>query len=146
MRRMLNEWVAKWVITMKKQRRGRGAGAVQEKVLEGGERHKARSGILLCAPLQLKGPGGKVQSTSGQRYDVHANMFWRANIPMATGQGTSAGDEPRRRGRYLRMTAWAFPTATTRTTEARGQWWGPVLRLPREVQEDEEAQGGMEVW
>ena len=46
----------------------------------------------------------------------------------------------------LRMTAWAFPTATMRTTDARGQWWGPVLRLPKEVQEDEEAQGGVEVW
>ena len=45
----------------------------------------------------------------------------------------------------LRMTAWALPTATMRTTDTRGQWWGPVLRLPKEVQEDEEAQGGMEV-
>ena len=44
------------------------------------------------------------------------------------------------------MTAWAFPNATMRTTDARGQWRGPVLRLPKEVQEDEEAQGGMEVW
>ena len=33
-----------------------------------------------------------------------------------------------------------------RTTDARGQWWGPVLRLPMEVQEDEEAQEGVEVW
>ena len=44
------------------------------------------------------------------------------------------------------MTAWAFPNATMRTTDARGQWWGPVLRLPKEVQEDEEAQGEVEVW
>ena len=44
------------------------------------------------------------------------------------------------------MTAWAFPNATMRTTDARGQWWGPVLRLPKEVQEDEEAQGEAEVW
>ena len=44
------------------------------------------------------------------------------------------------------MTAWAFSTATMRTTDARGQWWGPVLRLPTEVQEDEEEQGVMEVW
>ena len=28
----------------------------------------------------------------------------------------------------------------------RGQWWGPVLRLPKEVREDEEAQGNVEVW
>ena len=46
----------------------------------------------------------------------------------------------------LMMTAWAFLTVPMRTMDARGQWWGPVLRLPREVQEDEEAQGGMEVW
>ena len=44
------------------------------------------------------------------------------------------------------MTQWAFQTATMRTTDARGQWWGPVLRLSTEVQEDEEAQGGSEVW
>ena len=44
------------------------------------------------------------------------------------------------------MTAWAFLTATMRTTDTRGQWWGPLLRLPRHMQEDEEAQGGMEVW
>ena len=45
----------------------------------------------------------------------------------------------------LRMTAWAFPNATMRATDARGQWWGPVLRLPKEVQEGEEAQGEVEV-
>ena len=33
-----------------------------------------------------------------------------------------------------------------RTTGARRQWLRPVLRLPREVQEDEKAQEGMEVW
>ena len=44
------------------------------------------------------------------------------------------------------MTAWAFPNATMRATDARGQWWGPVLRLPKEVQEDEEAQGEAKVW
>ena len=33
-----------------------------------------------------------------------------------------------------------------RTTDVRGQWWGPVLRLPREMGEDKEAQGDMEVW
>ena len=44
------------------------------------------------------------------------------------------------------MTAWAFPNATMRTTVTRQQWWGPVLRLPKEVQEDEEAQGDVEVW
>ena len=36
--------------------------------------------------------------------------------------------------------------ATMRTTDARGQWWGPVLRLPKEVREDEEAPGVVEVW
>ena len=44
------------------------------------------------------------------------------------------------------MTAWAFPNATMRTTDTRGQWWGPLLRLPKEVREDEEAQGDVEVW
>ena len=39
-----------------------------------------------------------------------------------------------------------FPTATMRATDARGQWWGMPLRLPKEVQECEEAQGEMEVW
>ena len=31
------------------------------------------------------------------------------------------------------MRAWAFPNATMPTTDTRGQWWGPVLRLPKEV-------------
>ena len=44
------------------------------------------------------------------------------------------------------MTAWAFLTATMRTTKAGGQWWGPILRLPKEVQEDEETQGSVDVW
>ena len=114
------------------------------------KRDKARPGILLCAPLGLKGPRGKVQSTSGQLYNVHADMFRRDNIPEGAGQGDQcwrctkeAGQVPRP---VLRMTAWAFRTATMRTTDASGQWWGPVLRLPREVQEDEEAQKGVEVW
>ena len=38
------------------------------------------------------------------------------------------------------------PNAIMRTTDTRGQWWGPVLRLPKEVREDEEAQGDVEVW
>ena len=46
----------------------------------------------------------------------------------------------------LRMTAWAFPTGTMRTTDIRGRWWGPVLRLPKEVHGDEETQADMEVW
>ena len=45
------------------------------------------------------------------------------------------------------MTAWAFPMAAMRITETREQWSGPVLRLPREVHVDEEAQdGAMEPW
>ena len=43
------------------------------------------------------------------------------------------------------MTAWAFSNATMRTTDTRGQWSGPVLRLPKEVRGDEEAQGDLEV-
>ena len=45
-----------------------------------------------------------------------------------------------------RTMAWAFPNATMRTTDARGQCWGPVLRLRKDVQEDEEAEGEAEVW
>ena len=45
----------------------------------------------------------------------------------------------------LRMTACAFPTATMRTADVWRQWWGPVLRLPREVHEEEKAQGDMDV-
>ena len=44
------------------------------------------------------------------------------------------------------MTAWAFSNATMRSTDARGQWWGPVLRVPKEVQEGEAAQREVEVW
>ena len=150
MRKMWKEWVAQWGIRRKKPRRGREAGAVQEKVLDGGERDKARPGILLCAPLGLKGPRGKVQSTSGQWYDVHADMFRGDNILVGAGQGDQCRECTKEAGQVpwpvLRMTAWAFATATMLTTDARGQWWGPVLRLPREVQEDEEAQGGMQVW
>ena len=133
----------------KKPRRRRGAEAVQEKVLDRGERDKARPGILFCAPLGLKGLRGKVQSTSGQCYDVNADMFWRGNIPVGEGQGDQCWRCTKEAGEVpwpaLRMTAWASPTATMRTTDARGQLWGPVLRLPREVQENEEAQESMAV-
>ena len=151
MRKMWNEWVAQWGGMRKKPRGGRGAEAIQEKVvLDRGERDKARPGRLLCAPLRLKGPREKVQGKSGQWHDVHAHMFRRDNILEGAGQGDQcwrctkeAGQVPRP---VLRMTAWAFWTTTMRTTDTRGQWWGPVLRLPREVQEDEEAQEGVEVW
>ena len=87
MRKMWNQWAAQWGIKREKPRSGRWAGAVQEKVLQRGERDKARPGILLCAPLGLKGRRGKVQSTSGQWYDVRADMFPRGNIPVGAGQG-----------------------------------------------------------
>ena len=52
------------------------------------ERDKAKPGILFCALLLgLKGPRGKVQSATGQWYDVHADMFRRDNIPERAGQG-----------------------------------------------------------
>ena len=77
-------------------------------------------------------------------------MFRRDNIPVGAGRGDQCWRCTKEAGQVswpvLRMTAWAFPTATMRTTDVRGQWWGPLLRLPREVQEDEEAQGDMEVW
>ena len=44
------------------------------------------------------------------------------------------------------MTSWAFPTATMRTTEVRGQWGGPLLRLPCELKGRSMPRGGMEVW
>ena len=73
MQKMSNEWVALWGNKRKRIRHGRGAEAQQERVvLDRGERDKARPGILLCAPLGLKGPSGKVQSKNGQWYDVHA--------------------------------------------------------------------------
>ena len=94
-RKMWNQWVALWGNKRKRTRRGRGVEAIPEGLVLGrGERDKARTGILLCAPLGLKGPKGKVQSKNRQWYDVHADMFRRDNIPE-----TSAGDAPRRLGR-----------------------------------------------
>ena len=100
MRKMWKERVAQWGIQRKKPRRGRGAGAVQEKVLDRGERGKARPGILLCAPLGLQGRRGKVQSTSGQ--PTMSMRIWSGKTTSCWGQdrGTSAGNAPRRRGRY----------------------------------------------
>ena len=104
----------------------------------------------MCAPLGLKGPRWKVQSATRQWYDVHADMFRKDNIPEGAGQGDQCWRCTKEAGQIpwpvLQMTAWAFPNATMRTTDARGQWWGPVLRLPKEVREDEVAQGEAEVW
>ena len=85
---MWNEWVALWGVQKRKPRCGRGEGAQQERVvLDGGKRDRARPGILLCAPVGLKGPRGKVQSATGQWYDVHADMFRKDNIPEGAVQG-----------------------------------------------------------
>ena len=154
MRKMWNEWVALWGIKKRKPRCGRGEGAQQDiVVLDRGERNKARParpGILLCAPLGLKGPRGKVQSAAGQWYDVHADMFRKDNIPEGAVQGDQCWRCTKEAGQIpwpvLRMMPWAFQNATMRTTDARGQWWGPVLRLTKEVREDEEAQGDVEDW
>ena len=148
---MWNEWLALWGIMRKRTRPGRGAEAKQERVvLDRGEQDKASPGILLCALLGLKGPRGKVKSSSGQWYHVHADMCPRDNIPEGAGQGDQCWRCTKEAGQVpwpvLRMTTWALPTATMRTTDARGQWWRLVLRLPREVQEKEEAQEGVEVW
>ena len=136
MRKMWNEWVALWKIQKRRPRCGRGEGAQQQRVvLYRGERDKARPGILLCAPLGLKGQRGKVQSATGQWYDVHADMFRKDNIPEGAGQGEQCWRCTKEAGQVpwplLRMTAWAVPNATMRTTDTRGQWWGPVLRLPK---------------
>ena len=148
---MWKGWGPLWGHQRRKPRRGRGAEAQQERVvLDEGVRDRARPGILLCAPLGLKGLRGKVQSATGQWYDVHADMFRRNNIPEGVGQGDQCPRWTQEAGQVpwpvLQMTAWAFPDATMRSMDARGQWWGPVLRLPKEVQEDEEAQGEVEVW
>ena len=77
-------------------------------------------------------------------------MLRRDNIPVGAGKGDQCWKCTREAAQVpwpvLRMAAWAFPTATMRTTDPRGQWWGAVLRLPRELQEEEEAKAGMEVW
>ena len=149
-RQMWKEWGAQWGIRRKVKRRRAGARAVHEKVLYRGEREKARPGILLCAPLGLKGPRGKVQSASGQCYDVHPAMFWRDNSPGVPGQGDQCWRSTKKPRQVpwlvLRITAWAFQTTTMRTTDVRGQWWGPVVRLPRKVHEDKVAQGERGFW
>ena len=53
--RMWKEWVAKWRITKKAKRRRGEDGEAREEALGRGAREKARPGILLCAPLGLKG-------------------------------------------------------------------------------------------
>ena len=122
-RRMWEEWVVQWGITRKEQRCWGGEGAVQQKVLDRGEREKARPGLLLSALLGLKGPRRKVESTSGQWYDAHADMFWRDNVPVGTGLGDECWRCTKDAGQVpwlvLRKTAWAFPTATMRTTDVR---------------------------
>ena len=125
-----------------KMQEGRG-GAARESGAGQGDRG-------LCAPLGLKGPGEKVQNAAGQSYDVHADMFRKDNIPKGEGQGDQCWRCTKEAGQIpwpvLQMTAWAFPNATMRTTDTRGQWWGLALRLPKEVREDEGAQGDVEVW
>ena len=138
-RRMWKELAARWGVT-KTERRRRGEDKErQREALSSGARQKARLGILVCAPLGLKGPRGRVQSERGQWYEVQADMA-RQHPRRAGTEGPcwsctkEAGQVP---WPVLRLTAWAFPMATMRTTEARGQWWGPVLRLPREVHAEE---------
>ena len=76
---------------------------MQEKVLDRGEREKARPGMLLCAPLGLKGPREKVQTTSRQWYAVHAGMIRRDNIPVGTVGFTRIGEEERRDGEAIAL-------------------------------------------
>ena len=85
-RRMWKEWVAQRRITKKAKRRSGGERRVQGEALVRGEREKGRPGILLWALLGLKGPRGKLQSMSGQWYNVHADMVRRDNIPRRSGQ------------------------------------------------------------
>ena len=62
-------------------------GKVREGGAGQGRADKARPGILLCAPLGLKGLRGKVQSKIGKWYDVHVDRFRRDNILEGAGQG-----------------------------------------------------------
>ena len=130
--------------------RGRRGGAARESGAGQGGEGQGQTGHTMCAPLGLKGPRGKVQSVAGLWYDVHADMFRKDNIPEGAGQGDQCWRCTKEAGQIpfsvLRMTAWAFRNTTKRTTNTRGQWWGPVLRLPKEVRGDEEAQGDVEVW
>ena len=111
---------------------------------------QGQTGHTVVCAAGTQRAGWKVQSATRQWYDVHADMFRRDNIPEGAGQGDHCWRCIKEVGQVpwpvLRMTAWAFPNATMRATEARGQWWGPVLRLPKKVQEGEEAQGEVEVW
>ena len=104
---------------------------MHRKVLDRRESENARPCKLLCASLGLKGPTGKVQSTSRQWYDVHADMFRRDNIPVEAGQGDQCWKCTKEAGQVLwpvlRMTSWAFLTVTMRTTDVRGQCWGSML-------------------
>ena len=148
MRKMLKEWMAQWEIRMKKPRRWRGAEQYTRRCWTGEK--ETRSGRAYCC-VHRWGSGAR-----GGRYKVRAGsgtmstqIFWRDPIQSRVGQGYQCSRCTKEAGQVpwpvLRMTAWAFMTATMRTTDARGHWWGPVLRLPRDVQGEEEAQGGMEV-
>ena len=55
--RMWKEWVAKWGITEKAKRRSGEGGGAREEAPGRVAGEKARPGILLCAPLGLKGQG-----------------------------------------------------------------------------------------
>ena len=88
MQKMWKEWGALSGHQRGRPRRGRGTEAQQERIVpDRGGRDKARPGVLLCVPLGLKGPRGKVQSATGQWYDVHTDMFRRDIIPEGAGQG-----------------------------------------------------------
>ena len=91
-RQMMKEWMEQWGITKKAKRRGRREGAVQDEVPDRGGREQARRGILLCAPLWLKGPRGKVQRMTGQWCDVYWVMFWETTSWGGRGRGSSPGD------------------------------------------------------
>ena len=125
-RRMWKDLVAQWKITKKVKRRSRRERMVREEAMVRRESEKTRPGLMLCAPLGLKGPGGKVQSTSVQWYDLQADMFRRDNIPGGSGQWDHCWRCTKEAGQVpwpvLRMMAWALSTATRRTTDVRGQW------------------------
>ena len=106
---------------------------------------------LVCAPLGLKGPRGKVQSEDDKWFDAHADMFRKDTIVAGKGGHDRCWRCTKEAGLVpwpvLRMVNWAFPDATVWGAEDRGRWWEPVLRPRNEIDDGEEVEeGAKEVW
>ena len=71
---------------------------MREKALVRGERERARSGILLCAPLGLKVPRGRYKVPVGSSTMCKRICSGGTTSRGAPDRGTIAGDAQRRRG------------------------------------------------